>query len=60
MTKCDEAKIRREGFSITSENARALLEFIDMHNKNHDAIEPEIIVKLELLGGKYRIQEVET
>jgi len=59
MTKCDEAKIRREGFNITSEDAKALLEFIDMHNQKHDAIEAEIIVRLELLAGKYRITEVE-
>lgn len=59
MTKCDEAKIRREGFAITSNDAKVLLEFIDMHNKNHDAIEPEIIVKLELLSGKYRLTKVE-
>lgn len=58
MTKCDEAKIRRKGFAISSADARALLEFIDMHNKKHDAIEPEIIVKLELLSGKYGIREV--
>ena len=54
----DEAKIRREGFPITRQDAKALLDFIKMHNPSHDAIEPEIVVKLELLAGIIRIYHV--
>ena len=55
MGKSSESKIRREGFPINRKDAQALLDFIDMHNKSHDAIEPEIVVKLELQAGKYVI-----
>lgn len=54
--KSDEAKIRREGFPLTIKEAKALLNFIEMHNPSHDAIEPEIVVKLELLAGIVSIQ----
>ena len=49
MTKADEARIRREGFPLTPRDAHALLCFIDVFDKDHMAIEPEIVVKLELL-----------
>jgi len=57
--KSEEAKIRREGFPITREDAKALLNFIKTYNPSHDAIEPEIVVKLELLAGIIHIQESE-
>ena len=50
MTKGEEAKIRREGFPVTKEDARALLAFIDLHNPSHDTIEPDVVVKLEILA----------
>lgn len=46
--KTGEAKIRREGLPLTVQEAKALLDFIDLQNPSHDAIEPEIVVKLEL------------
>jgi len=51
----EEAKIRREGFPLTKDDAARLLSFIDHTNPRHDMIEPEIIVKLELLSGKLRL-----
>lgn len=48
----EEAKIRREGFPINKYDAKALLDFINILNPKHDMIEPEIVVKLELLSGK--------
>ena len=51
MTTSDEAKIRREGFPITKQDAKALLDFIKLHDPSHRTIEPDIIVKLELLAG---------
>ena len=58
MTGSDESKIRREGFPITRSDATALLDFIDIKDSEHDMIEPEIIVKLELLAGRYVLSEV--
>ena len=57
MSKCAEAKIRRCGFPINKQDAQALLMFIDLLNPSHDMIEPEIIVKLELLAKKYFLCE---
>lgn len=53
MTKEEEAKIRREGFPLTKEDAEHLLHFIDVFDKRHDMIEPEIIVKLEQRAKKW-------
>ena len=53
-----QSHIRREGFPITRCDAKALLDFIALLNPEFDMIEPEIVVKLELLSGKYRIEEV--
>ena len=50
MTKNDEAKIRREGFPIDDRDAKHLLNFINLHDKEHFMIEPEIVVKLEKLA----------
>ncbi len=55
--KIDECKIRRCGFSLTKQDAQSLLDIIDMLNPNHDVVEPEIYVKLEILAGKYWIVE---
>ena len=52
MTKEDEAKIRREGFPLTREDAQHLLYFIDLFDKEHNAIEAEIVVKLEQKAWK--------
>lgn len=57
MTKEDEAKIRREGFEITREDAKHLLAFIDLHDPTHHSIEPEIVVRLELIAGKFYLKE---
>lgn len=58
MTTSEESKIRREGFPITSQDAKALLDFIKLHDPSHKLIEPEIVVKLELLARIYYIEEV--
>jgi len=55
MTKQSEAKIRREGLPINSTDATALLDFIDVHDEEHLMIEPEIVIKLELLAKRIRI-----
>jgi hypothetical protein len=55
--KSEEAKIRREGFPITPKDAKALLDLIELKDPTHDTIEPEIIVKLELLSGAWRLIE---
>jgi hypothetical protein len=52
-----EAKIRREGFPLNKSDAQALLDFIDIVNDSHDMIEPEIVVKLEILSGKLHLEE---
>jgi hypothetical protein len=52
MTKSEEAKIRREGFPLSRAEAWSLLQFIDLFDKEHNAIESEIVVKLEVLAGK--------
>ena len=57
MTKGDESKIRREGFPITSDDAKHLLDFIKIHDPRHDMIEPDLFVKLELLSKKYYLRE---
>ena len=51
MTREDEAKIRREGFSITQQDAEKLLKFIDLFDPHHFFIEPDIVVKLESVSG---------
>ena len=53
MTKNDEAKIRREGFPLTQLEAQALLDFINLKDPKHFMVEPEIIVKLEIMIRKY-------
>lgn len=60
MTKSDEAKIRREGFQLNSDESEALLDFINLYDKKHMCIEPEIVVKLELLSNRYYIENVRT
>lgn len=55
MTKADESFIRRTGFPLSSEDAEALLDFINLINPTHDMVEAEIIVKLELIADRYRI-----
>ena len=52
MTKEDEAKIRREGFPLTRDDAKHLLDFINLFDPRHEMIEPEIVVKLEQKKGK--------
>lgn len=50
MTREGEAKIRREGFPLTEKEAKALLDFIDLFDPNHSAIEATIVVKLERMS----------
>ena len=57
MTAENEAKIRREGFPITIDDANHLLHFIKVVNPSHDMIESEIVIKLELLSRRYYITE---
>jgi len=58
MARVEESKIRREGFPINHTDAKHLLRFIDIYNQTHDAIEPELIIKLELLAGNYAISKI--
>jgi|GEM_PF-6510415 len=55
-SKDEESKIRREGFHLCKQEAKALLDLIELVNPSHDAIEPEIIIKLELIAGISRIE----
>jgi len=58
MTKANEAKkIRREGFPITARDATILLDFINLYDSLHMTIEPDIIVKLEILSKKWKLTE---
>lgn len=57
MTKNHECKMRREGIPLTPNECSALLNFIDLVDHVHGMIEPEIIIKLELLAGRYLIVE---
>lgn len=53
--RIDECKIRRYGFPLTKQDAQSLLDIIDILNPNHNVVEAEVYVKLEILAGKYRI-----
>ena len=55
MTSERESTIRRNGFPINRDDAKNLLAFINLTNPQHDLIEAEIVVKLEILSGKMMI-----
>ena len=57
MGTSEESRIRCSGFPINRYDAEHLLSFINTFDKNHHAIEPDIVVKLELLCGKWHLQE---
>ena len=57
MPIAEESKIRRDGFAITSDDATHLLDFIDLHDPRHTSIEPEIVVRLELLSHRWHLKE---